>query len=161
MSWQLAQVNIARIKAPFSAPAMAGLASRITEMNALAEASPGFVWRFTAESDPGNRLELFSDYFIPFDRERFFFNMSVWRSVEDLQRYAFKTTHVELYQKRPAWMDSFPRAHAALWWLPEGKTPTVADAKARLLSVEQNGPTAFGFTFTKQFPPPANVGANY
>lgn len=159
MSWHLAQVNIARTKAPFSAPAMAGLTSRIAEMNALAESNPGFVWRFTTGSEADNRLELFSDYFVPFERERFFFNMSVWKSVEDLRHYAFKTAHLELFRDRHAWMDSSPRAHAAMWWLPAGKTPTVADAKDRLLSVDQHGPTDFAFTFAKPFPPPANTGA--
>jgi hypothetical protein len=159
MSWHLAQVNIARTKAPFDASAMTGLTSRIAEMNALAESSPGFVWRFTAGSDADNRLELLSDYLVPFDRGRFFFNMSVWKSVDDLRDYAFKTAHLELFRDRHAWMDSFPHAHAAMWWLPAGKTPTVADAKTRLLSVDQHGPTDFAFTFAKPFPPPASTGA--
>ena len=160
MSWHLAQVNIARTKSSFSHPMMAELASRIAEMNALAEASPGFVWRFTSESHPDNRLELFADYFVPFDRDCFFFNMSVWESVEALQHYAFKTAHLELYRNRQAWMDSFPHAHAALWWILKGTTPTVAEAKRRLLELEQTGPTASAFTFTNQFPRPANAGAN-
>jgi hypothetical protein len=159
MSWHLAQVNIARTKAPFSAPAMSGLTARIAEMNALAEASPGFVWRFIAASDEDNRLELFANYVAPFEHDCLFFNMSVWKSVKELQHYAFKTAHVALYRDRHAWMDSFPRASAALWWLPEGKTPSVAEARARLLEVDQNGPTASAFTFAKQFPPP-NTGAN-
>jgi hypothetical protein len=160
MSWHLAQVNIARTKAPFSAPVMSGLTARLAEMNALAESSPGFVWRFIAESDEDNRLELFADYVVPFEQDCLFFNMSVWKSVEDLQHYAFKTAHVALYCDRHTWMNSIPRAAAALWWLPEEKIPSVADARARLLEVDQSGPTAFAFTFAKPFPPPANAGAN-
>lgn len=160
MIWHLAQVNLARTKAPFNHPMMAGLTSRIAEMNALAESSPGFIWRFTSESDGDNRLELFSDYFVPFDRERFFFNMSVWESVEALQHYAFETTHLELYRNRAAWMDSPSRAHAAIWWIHIGTTPTVVEAKRRLLELEQTGPTASAFTFANPFPPPASAGAN-
>jgi hypothetical protein len=153
MSWHLAQVNIARSKAPLNAPEMAGLTSRIAETNALAESSPGFLWRFTAESDANNRLEILSDYFVPFDRDCFVFNLSVWRSVDDLKRYAFDTAHLELFRRRHEWMDPFPSAHAAMWWIRAGRTPAVAEARVRLPSVDQNGPTEFAFTFAKPFPP--------
>lgn len=159
MNWHLAQVNIARTKAPFSDPSMTGLTSRIAEMNALAESSPGFVWRFTTESEPDNQLEILKDYFVPFDRDMFFFNMSVWDSIESLQRYAFSTTHRELYRNRHSWVDGFPRAHAALWWSAKGRTPSISDARERLLSVDRNGPTPFAFTFAKTFPAPTD-GAN-
>jgi hypothetical protein len=160
MSWHLAQVNIARTNAPFSAPAMSGLTARIAEMNALAESSPGFIWRFVAEAGAGDRLEIFSDYLVPFELNCFFFNMSVWRSLEDLQHYAFKTAHAALYRERHTWMEPLPRASAALWWLPEGDIPSVADARARLLELDRNGPTAAAFTFAKPFPPPASAGVN-
>lgn len=42
----IAQGNIDRFRQPLDHPCMLGTASRIDEMNRLAESSPGFVWRF-------------------------------------------------------------------------------------------------------------------
>ena len=41
----LAQVNIARMKGPLESPVMAGFVARLEEINALADRSPGFIWR--------------------------------------------------------------------------------------------------------------------
>ncbi len=41
----LAQVNIARMLAPLSDPLMAGFVAKLDEVNALADSSPGFIWR--------------------------------------------------------------------------------------------------------------------
>ena len=41
----LAQVNVARLKAPLESPQLAGFVARLDEINALADESPGFVWR--------------------------------------------------------------------------------------------------------------------
>ena len=41
----IAQVNIARMREPLDNPVMAGFVARLDEINALADGSPGFVWR--------------------------------------------------------------------------------------------------------------------
>jgi len=87
--YHIAQVNIGRIKAPLESPVMQGFMSRLDEINALADRSPGFVWRL--QTDAGN-----ATYFRPYDQDdRILLNMSVWESIEAL-RYLFKTVHVEL-----------------------------------------------------------------
>ena len=45
-------------------------------------------------------------------------------------------------------------AFAALWWVPAGHLPTVAEAEARLLTLRTEGPTPHAFTFRRPFPPP-------
>jgi len=63
MKFHLAQVNIGRIKAPLESETMSGFVARLDEINALADASPGFVWRLqTAE---GN-----ATYLRPYDDDR-------------------------------------------------------------------------------------------
>ena len=55
----IAQVNIARMKAPLEDPVMAGFVARLEEINALADRSPGFVWRLQTsegESRGGERI---------------------------------------------------------------------------------------------------------
>jgi hypothetical protein len=44
MKFHLAQVNIARAKAPLESDTMSGFVARLDEINALADRSPGFVF---------------------------------------------------------------------------------------------------------------------
>jgi len=52
LHYHLAQVNVARMLAPLDSPVMAGSVAQLAKVNALADRSPGFVWRLeTAEGD--------------------------------------------------------------------------------------------------------------
>jgi hypothetical protein len=101
-SYQLAQVNIGRVKAPVEDPLMAGFVSRLDEINALADRSPGFVWRL--QTSVGN-----ATYFRPYpDDDRILINMSVWESIGALRHYVYKTAHAELLRQRESWFEKFP-----------------------------------------------------
>ena len=54
--WEIAQLNVGRAVAPMDAAPMADFMARLDEINALAERSPGFVWRLQGES--GNNTDL-------------------------------------------------------------------------------------------------------
>jgi hypothetical protein len=143
-SMHIAQVNIGRIKGPMDGPVMAGFVARLEEINALADGSPGFVWRLqTAE---GNATDL-----RPYDDDRILVNMSVWESIEQLKHYVYKTAHAELLRGRQDWFEKFSGTYTALWWIPKGHVPSVDEAKERLAHLEANGPTPFAFTFQKHF----------
>lgn len=136
----LAQINIARMKAPLDTPQMAGFVARLEEINALADRSEGFVWRLqTPEGD--------ATYLRPFDDDRILVNMSVWESVEALKNYVYRTAHAELLRDRRQWFDHFAGVYMALWWIPAGHTPDIDEAKARLAHLEAHGPTEVAFTF--------------
>ena len=142
----LAQVNIARMKAPLDSPTMAGFVTRLDEINALADGSPGFVWRLqTAE---GN-----ATYLRPYDDDRILFNMSVWETIESLRAYVYQSAHVELLRHRQEWFDRFDGVYVALWWVPAGHRPSVDEAKKRLAHLEEKGATPFAFTFKETFVP--------
>jgi hypothetical protein len=144
--FHLAQVNIALGKAPLEHELMAEFMRRIDGINALAEASPGFVWRFqTAE---GNAL-----YVRPYDDERILFNLSVWQSVDHLHDFVYRTLHHELVGDRHRWFERLTTPTTALWWVPAGHRPSVDEAKARLSLLEREGPTPQAFTFKKRFDP--------
>ena len=50
--YHIAQVNIGRMRGPLEGSIMAGFVARLNEINALADHSPGFVWRLqTPEGD--------------------------------------------------------------------------------------------------------------
>jgi len=142
----LAQVNIARMKAPLDDAAMAGFVARIEEINALADGSQGFVWRLAVGE--GSSL-----YLRPYDDDRILFNMSVWRSIEALHDFVYRSGHVQLFRQRSDWFHRFDGGYVALWWVPEGHVPSVDEAKARLAHLQAHGPTPHAFTFKVPFPP--------
>ena len=144
--YQIAQVNIGRIRAELDDPIMAGFVNRLAEINALADSSPGLVWRL--QTDEGN-----ATYLRPYADERSILNMSVWETVEALRHYVFKTAHVEMLRKRQAWFEKFAGAYSALWWVPAGHIPGIDEAKRRIEHLESHGPTQFAFTFNQVFEP--------
>jgi hypothetical protein len=138
--FHIAQVNIGRIRAELDDPIMAGFVGRLDEINALADASPGFVWRL--KTNEGN-----ATYLRPFADERTLLNMSVWETVEALRHYVFQTAHRELLRQRQAWFEKFSGAYTALWWVPLGHIPGIDEAKRRIAHLDANGPSQFAFNF--------------
>lgn len=146
MDYHIAQVNIGRIRGELSDPFMSGFVSRLEEINALADASPGFVWRL--QTDEGN-----ATYLRPFEDERMLLNMSVWTDVDSLRQYVYHTGHRELLRQRNAWFEKLNRVYVALWWVPAGHLPGIDEAKQRLAHLEIHGPTQFAFNFQSTFEP--------
>lgn len=146
MPYHLAQLNIARMLYPLDDPRMAGFVNQLDEINTLAEASDGFVWRF--QSDAGNATE-----YRPFDDDFIIVNMSVWESVEALHNYTYKSGHAKVFKQRKQWFER-TEGYMVLWWLPAGDTPTVEQAKQRLNHLTQHGPTHHAFIFRQHFPAP-------
>jgi hypothetical protein len=142
--FHLAQINIARMKAPLDDPLMADFVAQIEQVDAVAEASPGFVWRYI--DDGGDSL---------FD-ERTLVNMSVWETPEALQNYVFESLHIEPMRERKNWFDKMQGPHLAMWWIPAGLLPTVDEAKQRLAYLREFGPGESAFTFKEAFPHPRN-----
>ena len=144
--YHIAQVNIARMKAPLDDAVMAGFVARLAEINALADHSPGFVWRLqTTEGD--------ATYLRPYDDDRILFNMSVWETADALKHYVYHTAHAQLLRQRQEWFDKFAGASVALWWVPAGHIPGIDEAKKRLAYLDAHGPTQFAFTFKTISPP--------
>ena len=53
--FQLAELNIATLREPLESPSMANFVANLERINALAEQTPGFVWRL--QDDEGRRDE--------------------------------------------------------------------------------------------------------
>ena len=157
MHYHLAQVNIARMRGSANAPVMDGLVARIVEMNALADGSPGFVWRLPGSEATPEALGVFAGYFVPFEPERLFYNLSVWNTVDDLRRYVFRTEHAQMLRMRHDWIETNDQAHLAIWWIPAGKRPTIGESLVRLRALQERGPTPFSFTFRTHFSAPGGV----
>jgi hypothetical protein len=152
--FHLAQVNIGRFVAPIDDPRMEGFCSRLDPINALADRSPGFVWRL--QTDAGNATGI-----RPFvDDDRMAINMSVWTSLAALQQYVYQSAHVGPLHDRKRWFEPIAGPILALWWIPAGHIPTVAEALDRLGHLKAHGPTQHAFTFRAPFPAPDGESRN-
>ncbi len=149
--FHLAQVNIGLLRAPIEDPIMEGFRSQLDSINALADRSPGFVWRLQTED--GNALAI-----RPFADERMAINMSVWESLEALQQFVYGSAHVGQLRDRKQWFESIEGPILVLWWIPVGHIPTVADAQERLRRLKERGPSPEAFTFRTSFPSPDGSG---
>jgi Domain of unknown function (DUF3291) len=144
--YRLARLNIARMKEPIDSPVMTDFVGNLDQINALAEQSPGFIWRLKDETGSAIALRPFGEDFIV--------NMSVWLDVASLSNYAFKSGHVEIMRRRREWFARMTDAYAALWWVPKDHLPSLVEAKERLDHLRKFGASPKAFTFKEAFAPP-------
>ena len=148
MTWHLAQLNLGRLRAPVDDPAIADFADGLDPINALADATPGFVWRLQTEEGNATAIRPFPD------DELMAINMSVWESMEVLADYVYRSAHTAFLRRRGEWFERLGDAYLVLWWIPAGTVPTVDEALARLDHLRTFGPTPDAFTFHQPFPHP-------
>jgi hypothetical protein len=126
--------------APLESAQMKEFREFLVPINALAESSPGFLWRYTEGADVQEDIaeKVFGDHMI-------IVNLSVWESVEALREFTYKTVHSYFVRKRGRWFSGLDHPHLACWWVEPGSQPTVAEAKRRLELLERDGvgPRAF------------------
>jgi len=144
MNFYLAEINIAKMKAPIDSPVMAEFVANLNNINSLAESSDGFIWRLKDESDNATSIKIYDDDFL-------IINMSVWKDAESLFHFVYQTKHIEFLKKRKDWFDQMKERYMALWYTPESTMPTVQDAIERLDFLRRNGETPFSFTFKNKF----------
>ena len=150
MEYHLAQVNIARMNADIEDPIMSEFVQRLDEINALADISKGFVWRF--KTDEGN-----ATYLRPFEDTRILINISVWETVDDLRNYVYASRQLELLKSKANWFSKSGGANLALWWIESGRIPSVQEAIKKLDIIKVNGPSLEAFTFSQPYPKPNRI----
>ena len=154
-NYELAQLNVAVMKEPLESPSMADFVANLDRINALAESSPGFVWRLKTEEGDATALRPMG--------EDTLVNVSVWKNAESLSKYVYQSAHVEIMRRRKEWFERMREAYVVLWWVPKGHRPTPSEAIAKLELLRAHGPTRDAFTFRSAFPPPdaAQSGAPF
>lgn len=146
---ELAQLNIARMLAPLDSPVLADFVANLDRINALAEQSPGYVWRLQTEDGDATALRPFG--------EEMLVNLSVWKDVESLHNFVYKSAHIEIMRRRKEWFERMREAFTVLWWVPQGHKPTIDEAKAKLTQLRTCGPGPDAFTFKSPYSPPRSV----
>jgi hypothetical protein len=143
----MAQINVGTTRYGTDDERLSGFMSRLDAINALADGSPGFVWRLQSDSGNATDIDVGGD-------PNFIVNMSVWESIEALADYVYKTAHRDVMIRRREWFERPDGAYQALWWVPASHHPTPEEGLERLAELNRHGPTAHAFTFQKTFPPP-------
>lgn len=137
----LAQLNVGHIRHATDDPRMAEFMEALDAVNALAERSPGFVWRFKDEaSNNATNVLVTPD-------PSFLINLSVWETTGQLEHFVWNTVHKRFYMKKGHWFVPMGTPHFVMWWVRAGHLPTPQEALARLDHLAAHGPSnhAFGW----------------
>lgn len=145
-AWELAQFNIARLKAPLASPALADFVANLERINTLADAAPGFLWRLKTEAGDATAYRPLGEDCIV--------NLSVWANVSSLQAFIYGHEHIGIMRRRLEWFVPMTEAHLVLWWVPPGHRPDIDEAIQRLEALRRDGPQDEAFNFQKPFAPP-------
>ena len=141
----LAQMNVGTARYDLDDPGMADFMNNLDRINALAEQTPGFVWRLTGDGNNATDIK-------PSENPRFIVNMSVWSGSEALFDYVYRSDHRTVMVRRREWFEKPDAPYMVLWWVKEGHTPTVEEGLTRLRHLTEHGPTPYAFTFKSVFP---------
>jgi hypothetical protein len=93
---------VATLRAPLDGPELAGFVAQLEPLNALADQSPGFVWRLQTEDGDATAIR-------PFDDDRVMVNLSVWASLEALRSFVYASRHLDVMRHRRAWFPPHAR----------------------------------------------------
>ncbi|MCO6186100.1 DUF3291 domain-containing protein [Rhizobium sp. L1K21] len=135
---QLAELNIARLLYPQDDLRVKPFMDALDLVNGIAERSDGFVWRL--KDDSGNATEI-----DPFGDPQLIVNLSVWRDANALEKFVWNTVHKQFYRRRAEWFSVMKMEHFAMWFVEDGHTPTVDEAKERLEYLNEHGNSDYAF----------------
>ncbi len=137
----VAQINVARFRLPKDHLANAPFMDTLDHVNAMADASHGFIWRLVGDGGYATDVEA-----IPGDAD-YIINMSVWRDVASLEAFAYRQAdHRKVLARRADWFETMEPSFA-LWWVPAGHIPSVEEGLAMLERLKAEGPETEVFTF--------------
>jgi hypothetical protein len=136
----LAQLNVARMLGPIDGQIMRPFVELLAPVNAIAEASKGFVWRDQTPAGDNTAVRIDDDPML-------IVNFSVWESPADLEAFVYQGLHKSTLSRRKEWFELPKISHYVLWWIEEGSIPTRAEAVERLEYLRKNGESDYAFTF--------------
>jgi Domain of unknown function (DUF3291) len=150
--YHLAQLNIARLKHPMTDPRMSEFVAVLEPVNAIAEVTPGFVWRL---KDDAGRSATYAEHPFPDD---ILVNYTIWESLDALKHFTYQSGHGAYFRRRLEWFMPFNGPMDApttvMWWIQAGTVPPLTEAKARYDHLVMHGSSQHAFTFKEYFDAP-------
>lgn len=145
-AFQLAQTNLGRTVAPLDSPQLRPFMDALLGVNGDADAAPGFVWRLQTGAGDATDLTVFDGALMV--------NLSVWETLEDLRTFVYRNPqHLAIMRRRREFFAKIDLVNA-LWWVPAGHRPSLAEVEDRYAHLREHGPTPYAFSFQRHFPPP-------
>jgi hypothetical protein len=145
-TYHIAQVNIGQIKAPLEDQVMSGFVARLDEFNALADSSPGFVWRL--QSPAGN-----ATYLRPYENDRILLNMSVWETIDALKDYVTAPLTRSFCANGTIGLKNSRACTPLCGGFRSDTFRVLTRRRKRLAHLDKHGSTQFAFTFKPIFQP--------
>lgn len=136
----VAQFNISKERYPLDHAVMTDFMDSLDPVNGVADDWDGFVWRLHDDSGNATAIQAFDDPTI-------IFNLSVWRTVEQLKEFVYRSAHANVLRRRREWFEVISEPSYVLWWIDESELPTLDEAKARLRHLQEHGTSPYAFAF--------------
>jgi hypothetical protein len=138
----IAHFNWATLVADLEDRRVAPFVNAVPKVNAIAERSPGFVWRSGGEAE---RVRPSAGRSSP--KTALIASFSVWETPEHFRDYVYKTVHGAFFRRGHEWFEpDRPRGHV-LWWVEAGHIPDIAEARDKVDAMTANGPGPEAFDF--------------
>ncbi len=144
MSGPVAHMNYARLRHPAGDVRVAEFIEATDRVNAIAERSPGFIWRLTA---PETRSDTAGTFEQIDDDPLIAASLSVWQSAEDLQFFVQNTLHGAFLRRRESWFEPLLGPVYVIWPVAGNARPTMTEAKIKLAELAAHGPNAAAYDF--------------
>ena len=140
----LAEFNFGTLRHPWDDPRTADFVAGLDRVNALAGASPGFVWRMTEDDLAATQAGA--------ENDRLAWTLSVWDSVAALEHFVWNTVHRQYYARKAEWYDPTGNGNLVLWWVPMGHRPGFDEGMARwqCWRDQDDSAAAFGWAYTRE-----------
>ena len=144
----MAQINIGRIKGvSIDDPIMKEFVDNLDSVNALAENSKGFLWRLKDETTNATNLN-------PYNDEQIVINLSVWKTIVDLENFVYRTFHTDFFEKKKrmvpfAWQSVHGYAVGSGWTISDNSR-----SNRKIGLSQKNGASQVVFDYKNKFPRP-------
>jgi GNAT superfamily N-acetyltransferase len=134
----VAQLNVATLREALSHPDTREFQQGLAPVNALAESTPGYVWRLQSDEGDATSIKVATD-------PNTIINLTVWDSMEALFDFAYRSMHRDFLRRRHEWFLDADR-RAAVWYVRAGSIPSIDDAMSRVRFIDTFGESPFAFT---------------
>jgi Domain of unknown function (DUF3291) len=150
-AYHLAEINVARLLRPLEHEETAEFVAALEPINAIAERTPGFVWRLTDEE--GNSSSYVS---LPgVDDPLLIVNYSIWEDLESLRHFMYRSGHSSYLRRRREWFEPPTEPTLACWWTLAGTIPELGEAYQRLQRLRRDGVSPEAWPLTDPQPSPS------
>lgn len=141
---QIAHFNVAKLRHEPGDTRVAGFIDNVAKVNAIAERSPGFVWRLTDDSAAvGNGVS-----FQALEKDlRIAISMSVWTSAAELFHFVNKTAHGGFLRRRSEWFEPWVGPNYVIWPHAGEASPSLEYGWSRLKKLADQGASREAYDF--------------